>query len=124
MSGSHSDADSDFVCQSNPRTECVLLLGDADTELFSNTHFYYHGAGGETKYSGSVQLRFLHGPEDTQRVPVNITVKRSEEVGRQSVLGRVATKPGAFMMTIDLVATVVDTGKNQSLREDVRVVVR
>jgi hypothetical protein len=56
MSGDRDNPDQEFVCQSDPRNDCVLPVSRPDTQVFSDVHFYYHGAGAETKYTGSIDI--------------------------------------------------------------------
>ena len=60
MSGDRDNPDREFVCQSEPRTECVVPVSRPDARVFSDVHIYYHGAGAETKYTGSIQVGFFN----------------------------------------------------------------
>src|SRR5258705_12210054 len=61
MSGDGDNPDRDFVCQSDPRSDCVLPVSRPDGQIFSDVHFYYHAAGAETKYTGSIGIGFFRG---------------------------------------------------------------
>src|SRR5262245_11117758 len=68
MSGNRDNPDRDFVCQSNPPSECVIPASTPDNRVFSDTHFYYHGAGAETKYTGSIVMGFFEGGSSGHRI--------------------------------------------------------
>jgi hypothetical protein len=123
MTGDRDSPDREFVCQSDPKNDCVVDATRPDDQRFSDVHFYYHGAGAETKYTGSIQIGFFEGAAESHVVQPNITVKKNEEIANQSILGIVSSKPGRFAITFDLVATT-DTGKTQTIRTDVPIVVR
>ena len=61
MSGDRDNPDREFVCQSEPRTECVVPVSRTDAQVFSDVHIYYHGAGAETRYMGSIRIGFFNG---------------------------------------------------------------
>src|SRR5262245_18224186 len=58
MSGDLDNPDREFVCLSTPVSECVVPASSPENRVFSDLFFYYHGAGGETKYTGSIQIGF------------------------------------------------------------------
>lgn len=124
MSGDRDNPDQDFVCQSNPRNECVIPASRPDAQVFSDVHFYYHGAGAETKYTGSIDIGFFQGSADSHRIQANTTVKKTESIMNQSVTSIVTATPGRYAVTFTLVATSTDTGKNQPIQEQVAVVVK
>lgn len=124
MSGDRENPDQDFVCQSNPRNDCVVPVSRPDAQVFSDVHFYYHGAGAETTYRGSIEIGFFQGSSASHTVQPNVTVKRNESIANSSVTGIVSTTPGTYPMTLSLVATLTDTGKSQPIRESVQVVVK
>jgi hypothetical protein len=124
MSGDRENPDREFVCQSDPRNDCVVAVGRPDAQVFSDVHFYYHGAGAETKYAGSIDVGFFQGSPESHKLQANTTVKKTESIMNQSVTGIVTPTPGNYALTFALVATVTDTGKSQPIREQVPVVVR
>jgi hypothetical protein len=121
MSGDRDNPDRDFVCQSNPRGECVAPVDRPDARVLTHVHFYYHPAATETKYSGSTRIGFFGSPLD---VNPNITVKQGDSPGNQSVTGFVSSKPGTYTMTIAVVATSVPSGAVIQIREQVPVTLR
>jgi hypothetical protein len=123
MSGDRDNPDRDFVCQSTPPSECVMPASRPDERVFSDLFFYYHGASGETKYTGSIQIGFLQGSPDAHKVAVNITAKK-DGITNMSVLDAVTSTPGTYEVTFDVVGTSVENGRSQPIRDRVPVVVK
>jgi len=124
MSGDGDNPDQEFVCQSDPRNDCVLAVSRPDAPVFSNVHFYYHGAGAETKYAGSIDVTFFQGSPDSHKIQANAIVPKTETITNHSVSGLVTTTPGSYPVTFNFVATIADTGTSQPIRENVPVVVK
>ena len=124
MSGDSDNADREFVCQSEPRTECVIPVSSLDNPVFSDVHVYYHGAGVETRYTGTIQIGFFKGSADAHTLKADVAVKKSESIMNQSVNGIVTSTPGTYSLDFNVAATVTDTKKSQPIREQVRVVVK
>ena len=123
MYGDRDNADSEFACQSDPRTDCILPASRADAQSFSDIHFYYHGAGAETRYEGTINIGYLGSPEShTSRT--DITVQKSESIANQSVTGIVTSTPGKYAVTLSLTGRVSDTGRTMSIRETIPVTVK
>ena len=123
MSGDRDNPDREFVCQSTPASECVMPVSSPENRVYSDLFFYYHGAGGETKYTGSIQIGFLQGSPDAHKVAVNITAKK-DGITNMSVLDAITSTPGTFDVTFDVVATSVENGRSQPIRDRVSVVVK
>jgi hypothetical protein len=121
MSGDADNSDRDFVCQSNPRSECVVPVDRPDARVLSHVHLYYHPAAAETKYTGSILIGFFGGGHE---VKPNLTVTPGDSPGKQSVSSFVSSKPGTFAMTIAVVATSTPSGAIREIREQVSVTVR
>ena len=124
MAGTRDVPDRDFVCQSDPRSECELPASQADKPVFSDVHIYYHGAGAETKYTGTIQIGFFEGSPDAHRLPTTVTVKKEESITNQSVTDIVTSKPGTYTMVFDLLAATATGSVGQPVREQVRVSVK
>ena len=116
MSGDGDNPDREFVCQSDPRNDCVVPVSSRDEQVFSEVHIYYHGAGGETKYTGSIDIGFFQGSTASRRLQANTTVEKAESIRNHSVTGIVTATPGSYAITFTLVATATDTGKSQPIR--------
>ena len=124
MSGDRDNPDQDFVCQSDPRNDCIVPVSRPGAQVFSDVHAYYHGAGAETKYAGSMQIGFFRGSAESHKTQTNITVQKTESIANQSVSGIVTETPGRYAVTFALVATSTGTGKGQPIREQVSVEVK
>lgn len=124
MHGDRDNPDQEFACQSEPRNECVMPASRPDAQVFSDVHVYYHGAGAETKYTGSFQVGYFQGSPESHHVQTNITVKKNESITNQSVTGIVTSTPGNYEVTFDLVGAPVDTARTQQIRERVAVVIK
>ena len=124
MSGDRENPDRDFVCQSDPRTECAIPASRPGDPVFSDVHFYYHGGASETKYAGSVHIGFFEGQPESQTIAVAFTVKKGQSIANQSVANIVSSKPGAFPMKFDVMGTASETGKSQPIRDEISVVIK
>src|SRR6185295_20388622 len=83
MSGDGDNPDQEFVCQSEPRSDCVIPVSRPDTQVFSDVHFYYHGAGAETKYTGAIDVGFFQGSPAARTLQAAMTVKKTESIMNQ-----------------------------------------
>ena len=124
MSGDGDNPDQEFVCQSTPRSDCVVPASRPDAQVFSDAHFYYHGAGAETKYVGTIDIGFFQGSREAHLVKTDMAVKKGESIANQGVVGIVTSTPGSYAIAFDFVATVTDTGKSLPIREQVSIVVK
>jgi len=120
MAGDRDNPDRDFVCQSNPRTACVMPASRPDNQTFTDVHFYFHSATADTKYTGTIQIGFMEG-STPHEVTSNVTVKRGDSPANTSVSGIVSSTPGTHPMTIAIVA---ESGTIQQIRERVPVTVK
>ena len=121
MSGDAENPDRDFVCQSSPPSECVVPVDRPEARVLGHVHVYYHAASTETKYTGSIRIGFFDRPHE---INPSITVKPGERPGNQSVSDFLSMKPGAYTMSIAVVAASTKTGQAQNIGEKVSVIVR
>jgi hypothetical protein len=124
MYGDSDNPDSEFACQSYPRTECVIPASTSNAQGFSDVHFYYHAAGAETRYDGTIDIGYLQGSPASHTSHFTITVRKSDSILNSSVVGIVTSTPGTSAVTVSLDATVTDTKKTQAIRESIPVVVK
>jgi hypothetical protein len=124
MHGDIDNPDREFACQSEPRTECVVPASRPDDQVLSEIYVYYHGAGAETKYAGSIQIGFFGRTAAGHTLKTDIAVKKTERIANQSVSDIVSATPGNYSVDFDLVATMTDTKKVLPIREKISVVVR
>jgi hypothetical protein len=121
MHGDADNPDREFVCQSAPRTECVMPASRPDARVFGHVHFYYHSATVDTRYAGTIRVGFFNSPRE---IAAGIPVKARDRAGNQSVSDLVTSAPGTHTMDIDVIATATPTGQTQNLRDQVSVTVR
>ena len=121
MSGDAENPDRDFVCQSNPLSECVVPVDRPAARVLAHVHLYYHGALTETRYTGAVRIGFFGKPHE---INPSITVKPGEPPGNQSVSDFVSSKPGTYTMSLAVVATPTQAGQAQNIRDQVSVSVK
>ena len=124
MYGDRDNADREFACQSDPRTDCVLPASKPDAQVFSDIHFYFHGAGAETRYEGTINIGYLQGAPDSHTSRTTITVQKNGSITNSSTTGIVTSTPGSYAVTISETATIKDTGKTQAIQEPIRVIVK
>jgi hypothetical protein len=122
MSGDADNPDRDFVCQSTPRTECVVPVDRPEARVLAHVHLYYHSAAAETRYTGSIRIGFFD--EAHEITTPNATVKPGDSAGNQSVSDFASSKPGTYTMTIAVVATSIPAGQTENIRDQVSVTVR
>lgn len=120
MSGDAANPDRDFICQSNPRSECLIPADRPERRVMGDVHVYFHAAAEATKYTGSVRVGFFDQPHDITLTPL----VRPGVAGTHSVTDFVSKTPGAYTFVIDVVATAAQTGVTQTIREQVEVVVQ
>lgn len=124
MYGDRDNADREFACQSDPPTDCVLPASKPDAQVFSDIHFYFHGAGAETRYEGTINIGYLQGAPDSHTSRTTITVQKNGSITNSSTTGIVTSTPGSYAVTISETATIKDTGKTQAIQESIRVIVK
>lgn len=121
MYGDRDNSDREFACQSEPKTDCVIPASRPDSQAFADAHFYFHGAGEETKYEGATSIGFLQGAPEGQARRTNITVKKDESITNSSTTGIITSTAGTYTVALDFTATVTDTGRRQPVRESFQV---
>src|SRR5690242_1241883 len=94
MSGDSDNPNHDFVCQSNPRSDCVIPASGDGTKTNAAVYFYYHPAAVETRYTGTIQLGFLEGASASHQLRTDFTVKPKDSAANQNVVGIVSSTPG------------------------------
>lgn len=124
MSGDRDNPDREFVCQSEPRTDCVVPVSRPESQVFSDVHIYYHGAGAETRYTGTVKIGFFKRAPAIHTVTSDIVVRKTGSIINHSVSDIVTSTPGTYSVAFDLVAAVADTKKTYPIQEKIRVVVK
>ena len=121
MYGDRDNADRQFACQSDPQSECVVSVSRPDAQSFADVHFYFHGAGDQTKYEGTTSIGFLQGAADANTSRTNVTVKKNQSITNSSTTGIVTSTAGTYTVALDFTATVTDTGTRHPVRESFQV---
>jgi hypothetical protein len=118
MMGDRDNPNREFVCQSDPRTDCVIPASQPDNQTFTDTHFYFHSGAIDTKYTGTIQIGFLTSPHELKP---NLTVKAGGSAANATVSGIASSKPGRYQMTI---AAVAESGGTRQIRDSVPVTIK
>jgi hypothetical protein len=123
MFGDRDNADSEFACESEPQTDCVIPASHAGEPAFSDIHFYYHGVGPETRYEGTLTIGYLEGAQ-THVSRTNVTVTKNGGITNHSVIGIVTSTPGTYPVEWSLTATVPSTGLSVPVNGTIKVTVK
>ena len=114
-----------MVCQSDPRSDCVIAASSKERRMLAVVHLYLHPAAAEAKYVGTMQVGFLNGsPGDRHEAKVDATVKPKDPPANVTLTGVVTEKPGVYAMTISLAAMSPSTNRKQSISEKIQVTVK
>ena len=125
MHGDRDNPDAEFACQSTELAECIIPVSRPGAAVFSHVHVYYHGAGSETRYVGSYDVGYFERQGGSRSdVATNITVRGEEKISNQSVMGIVTSTPGTYVVRFALEASTVGSGRTQTVRAEVPVIVR
>ena len=120
MVGDRDNPDREFVCQSDPRSECMMPASRPNDQAFTAVYFYFHSATTDTRYTGTIQIGFLEGSTPYEVKP-NVTVKRGASAAASSISGIVSSKPGNYPMTITVDA---ESGSTHLIRDRIPVTVK
>jgi hypothetical protein len=120
-SGDAEDATPDVICQSDPRTACVVPASREGRKVLATVHMFYHPAATETKYAGTVDVGFF---DEVHDMTPNSTVKPGAKPTHHTITDIVTSKPGTYPLRIAIVATSTQTGQDQNIRDEISVVVR
>ena len=121
MSGDRENPDQDFVCQSDPKTDCVMHVSRPSARVFSDVHLYFHGAGDETRYEGTAAIGFFEDSSAPHVSRTSITVRKNESITNQTTTGIVTSTPGVYTVTLDLTATMTGGGKREPVHQTFQV---
>ena len=121
MVGDRDNPNREFVCQSDPRTDCVIPASRPGDQAFTDVHFYFHPAKAEVTYRGTILIPFFEG-STPHELKTDVTVKQGDAIANSSVSGIVPSKAGTYPMTIDVVAE--SGGASQRIRDRVPVIVK
>lgn len=122
--GTRDNADQDFVCHSDPRTECVIVVSGEKEDVFATVHVYYHPAATPTRYTGSVEMGFFDGATESHTFRPNLTLPPGGKPMGQTITDRVTKNPGVYEVRLEVVATSVDGGRSQNIRDQFNVTIK
>jgi hypothetical protein len=122
--GDGDNPDKTSVCQSDPRSQCVVPASTPDHQVFATVHLYFHPATVETKYSGTVQLGLFEGSPAAHELKIDATVKPDDSPGTNTIYDIVTSKAGTDHVLVLAVATPVPSGRPVTIRDDIIVVVK
>jgi hypothetical protein len=118
MSGDRDNPDDEFVCQSSPRTDCVLPASRPDHPVFTDVHVYFHPTEANTKYTGTIDAGFVEGATPSK---ANVTVKPNTSAVPFTTVGMVVSARGEYRLTI---AVSAQGATSRQIREQIPVQVR
>jgi hypothetical protein len=125
MSGDRDDPDRNFVCQSDPRSECTVRMNRSDAPSLAHVYVYYHPAATDTRYTGTIDIGFFEGAAGSHLIRPDLTVKgKEEDLGHESIVGIVSSKPGTYSLTFAVVATSIPGGATREFHDSIPVVVK
>jgi len=111
------------VCQSDPRTECVLPAGPDSARRFATVSLYMHPVRVLTAYRGSLEVTFVDTPSGVYGTPIDLSVQPGRNPVAATITGLTTSKPGQYVMAIALIA--YPAGQvGREIREAVPVVVK
>jgi hypothetical protein len=122
MRGDRDNPDAEFVCQSEPRTDCVLPQSRPGQETHTEVHFYFHSAVTDSTYTGRIEIGFLTAGGRPYEITPTVTVKKGDRARSTSVLGVVSSSAGPYPMIIRLVAE--GDGMRREISDEVPVQVQ
>jgi hypothetical protein len=118
MSGDRENPDREFICQSEPRTDCVMAASRGTEQVFAHVYVYHHAAATQLKYTGSIRVPFFNG--GAYDFQPDLMVAPGGSPGNQSIVGVVTATPGTYPFTIAVVATP-PTGVAKDIRDEIPV---
>lgn len=119
MQGSADNPDEEFVCQSEPRTQCEMTASRNGRQIFSEVHLYFHPVATQARYEGTAGVEFLGTGKAMQ---VNVPVKAGGDVGNHSIVGIVTDKPGEY--ALDLAMAVSSPDGQSAIKDRIPVLVK
>ena len=93
-----------------------MPVSSPENQVFSDLFFYYHGAGGGRNIPARFRSGFLQGSPDAHKSR-STSRQRKGGITNMSVLDAVTSTPGTYDVTFDVVATSVENGRRQPIRD-------
>jgi hypothetical protein len=105
--GTAEDPEQLTVCESEPRSECIVGASRPDNPFFASVRLYLHAVSVEATYKGVMQVGFFGS--DPRSV---------------LVYDRLPAKPGVYALEVDLVAFLGPSEDERQIRDRADVTVR
>lgn len=111
------------VCQSDPKSECVIPASSQTPKEFAGMSLYLHPTKAPTAYRGSLEVTFFETGTGVYGTPVDRTVEPGDQPVGITVSGVLKQMPGQYVAAIALIAYPSrQTGRE--IREAVNVIVK
>lgn len=111
------------VCQSDPKSECVIPTSSQAATEFAGMSLYLHPTKVPTAYRGSLEVTSFETATGVYGTPVDRTVEPGAPPVGITVSGLVRQKPGQYVAAIALIA--YPSGQTaREIREAVNVSVK
>lgn len=122
--GTAQNPEQQRICQSSPRTSCVISVTGQQRQVFATLHLSYHPAATDTTYAGFIRIGFFEGSPESHDLKVNATVKARDSQANQSITDIVSSRPGTYPVDLSIVATSTPSGKTQNIRDEFNVMIK
>jgi len=112
-----------IVCQSDPRTECVVPPTSDTRKSFATLTVYMHSVGTSTAYRGSIEVTFFATASGVYGTPVDLNIQARQPPVATTLSGLITQTPGPYVIAIALIA--YPSGEvAREIREAVPVIVK
>jgi hypothetical protein len=117
--------DADFVCGSSQPGKARVIPASTDkTATLATLHLFAHAAAQPTSYLGFMRAPFLGGEVDRKSGEINATVAPGNRPVGTTVVDRVTSKPGEYLLSISIDATQPNAPNSVRISQEVPVVVK
>jgi len=121
---SGAGGDADFVCRSSqPGKACAIPASTDKTARLATLRLFAHSAAQPTSYLGFMRAPFLGGEVDRKLGEINATVAPGSRPVGTTVVDRVTSKPGKYLLSISIDATQPNAPNSVRISQEVPVVV-
>jgi hypothetical protein len=121
--GTAEDPEQLTVCESEPRSECIVGASRPDNPFFASVRLYLHAVSVEATYKGVMQVGFFGGAEP-HTVEIDAIVQPGSDPRSVLVYDRLPAKPGVYALEVDLVAFLGPSEDERQIRDRADVTVR
>ena len=110
-----------MVCQSDPRTPCVVPATTVNAKRLATFHLYLHPGASDTKYTGTMQVGFFSGT--VQQSKIDATVTAGNAPHGVSTTDIVTQRSGSYAIKLELNAVSGTPPSTQVIEDDIVVTV-